>query len=1306
MARSQNLSFAALTIEGGLISPAMLEKIAAADAKGQSEADYGLPKGLTLRDELARYFRIGQAHWRDFAAIEHPTMVQTVTFTQILLHDVFGFSDIGRARLRTAHGRNFPIALEALDGKVPVAVAPLAAGLDSGLPELGDGSRRSATLLAQEWLNANSDFYWGLAASGDRLRLLRDNASFTRPAYFEANLALIFEDEAFADFSVLWLLLHASRFRTSDGPADCWLEKWRETGQQEGVAARDRLRGGFEAAILSLGNGFLAHPANTQLSERLRSGELPLPDYFNQLLRLVYRLIFLLAAEDRGLLHPPTTKAAVRKLYAEGYSLGRLRDRSVRRSAWDRHHDAWEGLLITFGGLAQGEARLGLPALGGLFDQDVLKDLQTARLPNAALLEAVYRLAWLKEDGGPVPVNWRDMETEELGSVYEGLLELTPRLVENGRAFGFAEGAEARGNARKTTGSYYTPDSLVQALLDSALDPVLDRAERAEDPAKALLELKAIDPACGSGHFLLAAARRIASRLAHVRAEGVPTAADYRHALRDVVRSCIYGVDRNPMAVELAKVALWIETVEPGKPLGFLDANIRCGDALVGVFDLAVLEDGIPDAAYKPLPGDDNDTAKGLKGLNRSERDAGLLRRAIKLDALTAQYHDFASIDEDDLHGLEKRRKAFNKIMKSPDRWALQCACDAFVAAFFLPKQALPSPQAKPLIPTTRHVWEALDRRPVQGVLAAEIDRAASGVSAFHWPLEFPDIMSGGGFDAVLGNPPWERIKLQEEEFFASRAPEIANAKNAAKRKAMIARLEETDPVLANDWAKAVQQAAAQSTFMRLSGRFPFGGVGDVNTYAVFADLFRQLVTLRGRAALILPTGLVDGFTYRKFLGHLLKTKTLASYFGFENEELLFRHITNKVKFGILTMTGVGAPVEQPWFTAHLRQPTQISDPERLYALTIDEIEAINPNTLNLPAFRWTRDAEVAAKIHKAAPVLVRKSNDMVESPWDVRFATLFHMANDAQYFIDHSEVADLIERRNLAVAILSDGRRVFPLYEGKMFWHFDHRYGTYEGQTKKQANKGVLPRVSDELHDDQAFRIQPLYWVSENLTLDKLGDDADQQFFYSWRDVGPAERTFVGTVLPKTAVGHAAPILFTSERGVSRAALYALLSSLVVDYAARQKTNRMTYFIVEQLPVLGPKDLARSCSWLPNPIDQWLSERALELYYTNAELRPFAEELGRDHGPFHWDPKRRDCLQAEIDAAVMHLYGLERADVEWLLNSFTVLRKYEERDHDEFRTREAVLSIYDEMARARRDGDAYLSPLSLPPADPSCCHV
>jgi hypothetical protein len=249
----------------------------------------------------------------------------------------------------------------------------------------------------QDWLNARDGALWGLCSNGIQLRLVRDNASLTRPAFIEADLRRIFEGEAFADFAALWLLVHGSRFGMPETAAtDCALEHWRAAGGKEGIAARERLREGVEAALLSLGGGFLAHPDNTALRERLAGGALPLPEYFGQLLRLVYRLIFLLAAEDRGLLHASPVPAAARKLYAEGYSIAALRDRAIRRAAWDRHHDRWEGLLIVFTALARGERRLGLPALGGLLEPGTIPDLEGARLANRELMEAVYRLGWLR----------------------------------------------------------------------------------------------------------------------------------------------------------------------------------------------------------------------------------------------------------------------------------------------------------------------------------------------------------------------------------------------------------------------------------------------------------------------------------------------------------------------------------------------------------------------------------------------------------------------------------------------------------------------------------------------------------------------------------------------------------------------------------------------------------------------------------------------------------------------------------------------------------------------------------------------
>jgi hypothetical protein len=1320
--RAVRLDFGAIEIIGGLLTPDIIGRIAAFEAQGQDEESYRVPPGLKIRDEIARYFRIAEALWAKFAAARTASPAVSEKFALDLLQQCFGFDTLkGQATVHMGE-REFPVRHAALEGRVPVVIAPVPpatarrSGLDDSLQQFGDGTRRrSATLLLQEYLNAADDCLWGLTLDGTTLRLMRDNVSLTRPAWIEADLEKIFSEGLFPDFSALFLLIHQSRFgKPNSPPIECSLEQWRDIGRVEGVAARDKLRRGVEAALIELGQGFIEHQANGALRQALTDGKLTRQAYFEELLRLVYRMIFLFAAEDRELLHAPGAPQAATKAYAEGYSLARLRERCMRRTAWDRHSDAWEGLKATFSALGKGEPRLGLPALGGLFASDQLMNLAACKLENRRILAAVWRLAWMRPDGHPLTrVNWRDMETEELGSVYESLLELTPIASADTRTFTFAEGDETRGNARKVSGSYYTPDSLVQALLNESLDPVLDAAEARNpgDPTSEILKLTIVDPACGSGHFLLGAARRAADRIAKHGCASTPSQQEFQHALREVVTHCVFGVDRNPMAVELCKVALWIEALEPGKPLTFLDNHIRCGDSLLGVFDLNALNSGIPEEAYKQQPGDQKEAAAAYRSKNkkevqeRSEVEAAQLLSKDQI-ALSSAFDALQHSQEDTLEEIAEKRRKFDELMaRNGNAGRLRTACNLWTAAWFTPKIDEPK-LGRQTTATSGQIWQYLRGATVPAGMLDAADLAAQRHRFFHWPVEFASIMAKGGFDVVIGNPPWERVKLQEEEFFASRDPAIANAKNAAARKKLISELSANNPVLASEWDAAVRTAACESAFLRLSGRYPLGGVGDVNTYAVFADHFRQAVSPTGRAGLILPNGLVTGYTYREFLRHLLTTKTLASFYGFENEDKLFKSVHNETKFGLMTLTGTANPIEQPWLTAHIRQPHLIADLTRRYALTIDEIEAINPNTLNLPAFRWAQDAEVTAAIHKAAPILIRRNSDgSIDNPWQVSFKTLFHMAGASGDFLDHRDIAPLITERRGAMAILNDGRNVYPLYEGKMFWHFDHRYGSYEGQTEKQANKGVLPRASDAKHNDHRYRVEPRYWVEAKLTDEALGDLAHHPWFYAWRDVGPSERTFVCTAIPKTAAGDTAYVLSPGRDPEDNIALGAIFCSLLADYAARQKSRRMKFFVVEQIPTLSPDVLRAHKEFLGSSATSWLLPRVVELIYTNEEMAPYAADAGFACAPFQWQPDRRAAIQAEIDAAIMHLYGLTPAQVEWLLDTFTVLQKYEEAEFGEFRTKRAVLEIYTEMTKAKRDGRAYQTRLQPEPAHPDCCH-
>jgi hypothetical protein len=1256
----------------------MIAGIDRRQAPEQTEADYRIRKGLTIREEISTAFRVGQSHFDAFANLQNPSAEATRRFVRGFLAETFGFDD-----LAPADGAVAFVAGE----RVPVVVVPPAdEKLDRRSSTLSTDRSRSPAFALQDYLNDSDAALWGLVTNGTVIRLMRDNASLTRPAYIEADLSQIFTNEDAASFSVLWLLIHRTRFGVAGAPAtDCALERWRDAGSKEGEVARDRLAFQVQIALKVLGSGFLE--ANPNLAAKLKSGEINLTEWFNELLRLVYRLIFLMVAEDRNLLHPESAKPDARKLYAEGYSLAALRAQCYRAPSWDKHHDRYEGIKIVFRALAQGQEALALPALGGLFSDDKLPHLGTARLRNKAFMEALFRLAWLSDKAGMVPVNWRAMETEELGSVYESLLELQPQLGDDGKTLLFAsEAAEQKGNQRKTTGSYYTPDSLVQALLDTALDPVLDKTEaEADDPAAALLKLSVIDPACGSGHFLLAAARRIATRVARIRADGTPSLADFRHALRDVARSCLHGVDRNPMAVELTKVALWIETVDPGLPLGFFDALIRCGDALLGVFDLKALDDGVPDAAYKPLTGDDKDTAKYYARANRNEKAGqgsldftGGRSRLPAIRPIATEYTGFRALGEDTLDDIITKDRRFRSIRESETFHKAEMACDLYIAAFLLPKNGgAPTSRGTRLVPTTSDVWQALDDGQVWGPIIGQAT-IARRARAFHWPLEYPDIMERGGFDVVLGNPPWEVIQLSEEEYFAARRPEITALAGAARKRA-IAALEANAPKVYVQFAADKRHFEAINEFARASGRFDLTARGKVNTYGLFAELFANAT--RQRAGVVVPTGIATDATTAAFFTWLTTSKRLISLFSFYEIRLIFTETDDRNSFCLLTM---GETTSLPRFAFSILHPSDVADDRRVFELSADQIAKINPNTRTVPIFRSRADADLTAKIYENAPILINESNGMEGNTWGVDFRQgLFNMTSDSQLFKTASQLAsEGFSRKG------NDWHRgpdcFLPLYEAKMIHQFDHRWAGY-------ATNGVDSSDLNPAHkSDPDFEPAPRYWVPEaevSVRLEAKG--WKRKWIMGWRDItnATAANSVIAATLPIKGANHKLPLFLCSNKSNIQFALLANLNSIVLDYVAKQKISgtNLTYFFLKQFPILPP-------AFYTAPRLAFITPKVLELTYTSHSLAPFARDLGHDGPPFAWNEDRRANLRADLDAFYARAYDLTRDELRYILDptevkgpdypseTFRVLKEKEIRQHGEYRTQRLVLAAWDRM--------------------------
>ncbi len=669
--------FTTVRSEGAILPMDLLQRIAQGDSNlhGLTPESYNLLKTEKLNEAINRSWNRLLSAWAAFKAAREklPERDAGTTLTRerwlLLLFYELGYGRLLTSKPIEVNDRSYSISHGWQN--TPIHLVSFKIDLDHYTRTAAGSFRSSPHSLVQELLNRSDNHLWGLVSNGLRLRILRDNVSLTRQAYVEFDLEAMMDGEVYADFVLLWLLCHQSRVE-AEKPEECWLEKLSRAAHEQGTRALDQLRNGVEQAITALGSGFLAHPANNALREKLRSGELNAQDYYRQILRLVYRLLVLFVAEDREILFHPDADLVARERYTSYYSTARLR-RLAEQRVGTRHADLFHGVRLVMEKLGdeKGCAELGIPVLDSfLFSREALADLADCEIANHDLLDAIRSLAFIDDRRMRRAIDYKNLGSEELGSVYESLLELHPLLHIEAARF---ELQSAGGNERKTTGSYYTPTSLITCLLDSALDPVLDEACAKPDPEAAILNLKICDPACGSGHFLIAAAHRVAKRLAAIRTgEEEPVPEARRKALRDVVGRCIYGVDINPMAVELCKVSLWMEAIEPGKPLSFLEQHIQCGNSLLGATP-ALLERGIPDSAFEPIEGDDKNICREFKKKNKLQREG---YRTLfdpegnpweRLGDFATSMMQLEELGDDTVEEIRRKQEYYNKLVQSND---------------------------------------------------------------------------------------------------------------------------------------------------------------------------------------------------------------------------------------------------------------------------------------------------------------------------------------------------------------------------------------------------------------------------------------------------------------------------------------------------------------------------------------------------------------------------------------------------------------------------------------------------------------
>ena len=1178
---------------------------------------------------------------------------------------------------------------------------------------------------------------WGILTNGARWRLYYAGARSVAEQFFELDLAAVLgmpgdgHDAIPADvrrhwLRVFWLVFRRDAFL----PAAADERTFHERAIEEGRFHQERVAGSLSVLVFEqVFPDFVRALAKAD-------PEAPLPEVRDAALVLLYRLLFVLYAEDRDLL-------PVRDSRYDDYALrdrvrgdiGRRKDQGdVFSASAARYWSAFDDLCRA---IDAGDASIGLPPYnGGLFDRDGAPLLSRVRLGDAVMADVIDALSFERNGPRRRYINYRDLGVQQLGSIYERLLEREV-VREDGNIV-------VRPNvfARKDSGSYYTPDDLVDLIVRETVGPLADSrmeafAAKAEDipssqvpedrrmgrlkqldPAEKLLELKVCDPAMGSGHFLVNLVDYLADRVIEAMAEaealvegylsplveridGIrntimdnaedrgwtfdPAQLDDRHIVRRMVlKRCVYGVDKNPMAVELTKVSLWLHTFTVGAPLSFLDHHLRCGDSLFGTW--------VAPAVHRT----EEASSLFLRGpLERATRAAAPMQIIEGLtDAEIAEAHRSADI--------------FAEISE------MTAPLDAFMSLLHA------------------FDWLGLRRREVkaaylnwlQGTSGNPIDIAQTGLSGsaeadlphlmdalalvaserfLNWQVAFPGVWSEweaneltGGFDAVIGNPPWDRMKLQQVEWFSARRREIAVAPRAADRKRMIAELEKSGDPLAQDFRLASERAAAAARVARGSGDYPLLAQGDLNLYSLFVERAMTLVKPDGMVGLLVPSGIASDKTAAPFFKSVATEGRLKALYDFENKKVFFPDVHASFKFCVFVASPRRLP-EAAQCAFYLHAVSGVEDPERCFPLSADDFARVNPNTGTAPIFRSRRDAGLTAAIYERLPVLVDRSSGKEVKAWPVKYTRMFDMTNDSELFRTRSE----LEEREGAWPI--GGNRFdspsgewVPLYVGRMIHQFDHRAASVHMNEENLHNPALSDDISAEEKADPAFSPTPQYWVPRK----KISLPDNVGWTIAFRDIARATdaRTVIAAAVPAVGLGNTLPAMLPEGEQIESNGVLLLgnLGAVALDFVARQKvqSTHLNWYIAEQLPIV-PLERYRAVRFGAKTAEEIVREVVLELTYTAHAMAPFArgmghvDEAGEVLPPFRWNGDRRLHLRAKLDALYFHLYGItDRDDIRYIYSTFPIVEREEIAAYGAYRSRDLCLAWTSALAAGQPDAE------------------
>ena len=1188
-------------------------------------------------------------------------------------------------------------------------------------------------------IESDSRIRWGFLTNGGLWRLYDYRARPRATGYFEADLGEMLESGGEDGLRLFYLLFRRDSFTPQQGATTSFLEAALAQGRRyEEKVAQDLSSVVFERVFPKLVQA-LANATGEDLS-RVRHAALI----------LLYRLLFVLYAEDRGLLpvnDPRYEDYGLRKPVRD-HVAHRMQGGAVFSASASSYYDH---LMTLFRQIDEGDESIGLPPYnGGLFASEAAPLLKTARLTDKIVGDIIYDLSHTETEGARHFVNYRDMSVQQLGSIYERLLEREPVRDDNG-------GIVVRPNsyARKDSGSFFTPQELVDLIVDRTLKPLAEErlkafedksnelrsdhrpiAERhaellALDPAEAVLDLKVLDPAMGSGHFLVTTvdflsdyieelaeyvpavpewldgeySSPLVERVATIRRDILQRAqaldwvmdetllTDQAIIRRMVLKRCIYGVDKNPLTVELAKVSLWLHSFTVGAPLSFLDHHLRCGDSLVGL--------RVPEATAE---------LNRFGGLFASSAIAGA-------EAATGGMQRIEEMSDADVAEVRESAELFRGVEDTTAN--LRGLLDFLCGLRWLTsdmrgkaRTALETPLVETLGSRPNEAYSLLARGPdaVGDGETGGDDTSWSGFKELwsdaryiadregflHWEAAFPGVWQRwqeeqpvGGFDAVIGNPPWDRIKFQEVEWFATRSAGIALAPTAAARKTAIQRLRASGAPLAAEFDAAKEQAEGLANTVRASGDYPLLGGGDINLYSLFVERAMSLVKPDGFVGLLTPSGIYADKTAARFFKSVSTSGRVAGLFDFENKKIFFKDVHASFKFCALIFGGAERRFQETECAFFLHDTETISDSERCFALAPSDFARVNPNTGTAPIFRTRRDAEITRRIYERHPVLVDRSRGAERRAWPVRYNRMFDMTNDSHLF----RTSEQLRAEGFYPVQGNRWKRgeelYLPLYEGKMVQAFDHRAASVV-VNPENLNRPAQPReASLSEHTNPAWLPEPQFWVGA----DSFEWPEELGWTVGFKDVtAPTNvRTMIAALLPAAAFGNTFPVLIPDSVEVARYKdvawlLAACLNSLPFDFVARQKVQgqHLNWFILEQLPVIAAHGYDQRFG--DRTARDLVRDHVLRLTYTANDMAPFARDLGYDGPPFIWDEEERCHLRARLDALHFHLYGLPREDASYVLDTFPIVRRNDEASFGKYRTKEMILAYMNALAAGDTD--------------------